>query len=181
MTTTLPAGWKPMPAVMTLEMSVAFAEAWYSKRRAIDDDDMQDAYAAMLAAAPTPPASAQDDTLARTGNTATEQNMFAAGLEAGEANAKNNAAIRAAPTSVAPGDAQDELTLAQKYEDACIFANANAQDAARWRKIVAQWRIQRVEVFDGVTISHTRSINWDDLTRQVDAALAAQVPQQGEA
>lgn len=59
--TTLPTGWKPMPAVMTLEMSVAFAETWYSKRRAIDDDDMQDAYAAMLAAAPTPPASAQDD------------------------------------------------------------------------------------------------------------------------
>ncbi len=38
------------------------------------------------------------------------------------------------PASVAPGDAQD-LTLAQKYEDACIFANANARDAARWRFI----------------------------------------------
>lgn len=37
----------------------------------------------------------QDDTLARTGNTARDQEMYAAGLEKGEENAKHNAAIRA--------------------------------------------------------------------------------------
>ncbi len=80
----------------------------------------------------------------------------------------------------AAGDALD-LTLAQKYADACIAANANARDAERWRKAVSQWRINRVEVFDGITLSNAKGINWDDLTRQIDAALAAQVPQQGEA
>lgn len=34
----------------------------------------------------------------------------------------------------AAGDALD-LTLAQKYEDACILANANARDAARYRQL----------------------------------------------
>lgn len=53
--------WKMVPATMTLDMSVAFAETWFSKVRCIDDAEMQDAYAAMLAAAPTPPASAQDE------------------------------------------------------------------------------------------------------------------------
>lgn len=38
----------------------------------------------------------------------------------------------------AAGDALD-LTLAQKYEDACILANANARDAARWRAYAAQF------------------------------------------
>lgn len=37
----------------------------------------------------------QDDTLARTGNTARDQEMYAAGIAVGEANAKHNAAIRA--------------------------------------------------------------------------------------
>lgn len=41
-----------VPRVPTDEMIVAFAEAWYSKRQAIDDPDMLDAYAAMLAVAP---------------------------------------------------------------------------------------------------------------------------------
>ncbi|MFP3746980.1 hypothetical protein SB816_28240 [Achromobacter sp. SIMBA_011] len=40
--------------------------------------------------------------------------------------------------SPAAGDAQG-LTLAQKYEDACILANANARDAARWRAYAAQF------------------------------------------
>lgn len=43
-----------VPRVPTDEMIVAFAEAWYSKRQAIDDPDMLDAYAAMIAAAPAP-------------------------------------------------------------------------------------------------------------------------------
>lgn len=37
---------------------------------------------------------APDNTLARTGNTARDQEMYAAGLEKGEENAKHNAAIR---------------------------------------------------------------------------------------
>lgn len=41
-----------VPRVPTDEMIVAFAEAWYSKRHCIDDPDMLDAYAAMLAVAP---------------------------------------------------------------------------------------------------------------------------------
>ncbi|WJN52069.1 hypothetical protein [Pseudomonas asiatica] len=41
-----------VPRVPTDEMIVAFAEAWYSKRQTIDDPDMLDAYAAMLAVAP---------------------------------------------------------------------------------------------------------------------------------
>ncbi|WP_052236186.1 hypothetical protein [Bordetella avium] len=53
----IPHGWRLVPAEMTLDMSIAFAEAWYSKRRVIDDHEMQDAYAAMLAAAPGQPAS----------------------------------------------------------------------------------------------------------------------------
>lgn len=53
--------WKLVPATMTLDMCVAFAEAWFSKVRCIDDPEMQDAYAAMLAAAPSAPGDAQDE------------------------------------------------------------------------------------------------------------------------
>ncbi|MGY6271051.1 hypothetical protein ACXIUT_15270 [Achromobacter denitrificans] len=53
--------WKLVPATMTQDMCVAFAEAWFSKVRCIDDPEMQDAYAAMLAAAPSAPGDAQDD------------------------------------------------------------------------------------------------------------------------
>lgn len=48
--------WKLVPVEPTDDMIVAFAEAWYSKRQCIDDPDMLDAYSAMLAAAPVPPA-----------------------------------------------------------------------------------------------------------------------------
>ncbi len=41
-----------VPRVLTDDMAVAFCEVWYSKRRAIDDSEMGDAYAAMLLAAP---------------------------------------------------------------------------------------------------------------------------------
>ncbi|WP_286898828.1 hypothetical protein [Achromobacter sp. UBA2119] len=47
-------------------------------------------------------------------------------------------------------------------------------DAARWRMAVGLWRIKRVEVFDGVHLSHTSGIPWADLKRQIDAALSAQ-------
>lgn len=55
-TQTVPSGWKLVPLKHTLDMSVAFAETWYTKRRCIDDDDMQDAWSAMIDAAPQPPA-----------------------------------------------------------------------------------------------------------------------------
>lgn len=51
---------------------------------------------------------APDDTLARTGNTARDQEMYVAGIRTGEENAKHNAAIRAAagwlPIESAPKD-----------------------------------------------------------------------------
>jgi len=49
-------GWKLVPVEPTDEMVVAFAEAWFSKVRPIDDCMMNDAYAAMLDAAPAAPA-----------------------------------------------------------------------------------------------------------------------------
>jgi hypothetical protein len=51
---TVPEGWKPVPVEPTDDMIVAFAEQWYSKVRCIDDCQMEDCYAAMIAAAPTP-------------------------------------------------------------------------------------------------------------------------------
>lgn len=47
-------GWKLVPTELTEDMLVAFAETWYSKRQTIDDPDMADAYADMLAVAPEP-------------------------------------------------------------------------------------------------------------------------------
>ena len=47
--------WVAVPWQITTEMVVAFADTWYRKRRAFDDPEMDDAYAAMLQAAPNPP------------------------------------------------------------------------------------------------------------------------------
>lgn len=52
----VPAGYALVPLKPTDEMVVAFAEQWYAKRQAIDDPDMAEAYADMLAVAPQPPA-----------------------------------------------------------------------------------------------------------------------------
>jgi hypothetical protein len=49
-----PDGWQLVPRKMTIEMSIAFAEVWFSRTRAVDDDDMQDAYDALLAASTQP-------------------------------------------------------------------------------------------------------------------------------
>ncbi|MGR4894987.1 hypothetical protein ACIPR8_06895 [Stenotrophomonas sp. LARHCG68] len=49
---TAPEGFVLVPEVMDLDMEVAFCEAWFSKRRCIDDPEMQDAWAAALAARP---------------------------------------------------------------------------------------------------------------------------------
>ncbi|PPY22293.1 hypothetical protein C3D69_01890 [Cronobacter sakazakii] len=48
----VPAGWKLVPIEPTIEMQIAFAEAWFSKVRCVDDCELEDAYIAMLAAAP---------------------------------------------------------------------------------------------------------------------------------
>jgi hypothetical protein len=49
-----PEGYVLVPEVPTDDMIVAFAEQWYSKVRCIDDCEMEDCYAAMIAAAPSP-------------------------------------------------------------------------------------------------------------------------------
>lgn len=51
----VPDGWKLVPMKPTDEMVIAFAEQWYSKRQVIDDPEMDDAYTALLQAAPPPP------------------------------------------------------------------------------------------------------------------------------
>lgn len=56
-----PNGWKLVPIDPTDDMIVAFAEQWYSKVRCIDDCQMEDCYAAMLAAAPAPGKHASND------------------------------------------------------------------------------------------------------------------------
>lgn len=56
----VPDGWVLVPRLPTLDMSVAFAEAFYSQRRAIDDDQIGDWWAAMLAAAPQVPQQAAE-------------------------------------------------------------------------------------------------------------------------
>lgn len=57
----IPKGYKLVPVEPTDDMIVAFAEAWYSKRQAVDDPMMEDAYRDMLAAAPTPPQTVYDE------------------------------------------------------------------------------------------------------------------------
>jgi len=46
--------WRLVPVALSEDMLLAFAETWYSKKRCIDDCEMDDAYAAMLEAAPIP-------------------------------------------------------------------------------------------------------------------------------
>ena len=55
----VPTGWKLVPVKHTLDMSIAFAETWYSERCCIDDPDMQDAWQSMIDAAPEAPAAQQ--------------------------------------------------------------------------------------------------------------------------
>lgn len=49
-----PDGWVLVPRALTEEMEIAWCEAWFSKRRPIDDPQMADCWEAMLAAAPQP-------------------------------------------------------------------------------------------------------------------------------
>lgn len=57
--------WRLVPVAPTDDMIVAFAESWYSKKQVIDDPDMLDAYAAMLAVAPDAPEDAQSARIAK--------------------------------------------------------------------------------------------------------------------
>ncbi len=52
---TLPEGFVLVPVELPVEMEVAFMETWVSKRRCVDDPEMQDAWAAALAARPEVP------------------------------------------------------------------------------------------------------------------------------
>ena len=52
----VPEGWALVPRVLPTEMDIAFCEAWFSRKRAIDDSEMQDAWDAALVAAPQPEA-----------------------------------------------------------------------------------------------------------------------------
>ncbi|WP_164086004.1 hypothetical protein [Stenotrophomonas maltophilia] len=49
---TPPEGYVLVPVELPVEMEIAFMEAWVSKRRCIDDPEMQDAWEAALAARP---------------------------------------------------------------------------------------------------------------------------------
>lgn len=53
-------GYKLVPVEATEDMQVAFLECWFSKRRGIDDD-IGDAYAELIAAAPLPAAPVQQE------------------------------------------------------------------------------------------------------------------------
>lgn len=54
----VPEGYALVPTTPNDDMVIAFAEQWYSKARPIDDCELADAYAAMLAATPVPAAPA---------------------------------------------------------------------------------------------------------------------------
>lgn len=63
----------------------------------------------------------QDDTLARTGNTARDQEMYAAGIRTGEENAKHNAAIR--------GQAITQAPQLQALADKVVISNATGNES----------------------------------------------------
>lgn len=57
--------WITVPLPLTDDMEVAFAEAWYSKRRCVDDVEMADAWAAACNAAPESPQDPRTESLQR--------------------------------------------------------------------------------------------------------------------
>lgn len=57
--------WITVPLPLTVDMEVAFAETWYSKRRCIDDVEMADAWEAACNAAPESPQDPHTESLQR--------------------------------------------------------------------------------------------------------------------
>lgn len=99
--------------------------------------------------------------------------------------------LRYLPAAPAAGDARG-LTLAQKYEDACIYANSNARDAARYRwlrdpqsdvALVLDKRTGYVpadERIPGIGGYHTYEYRaGEELDAAIDEAIAASQQQEG--
>lgn len=178
--------WKLVPVVPTEEMLIALGGmGWMVQQK-------PESYAAMLAAAPSPAATAP-------GDAQDERQAFEAWFRRNdETKDMAERAVRRSPSGAyvlmqtytaweiwqaarsrapAAGDALD-LTLAQKYEDACIAANANARDAARYR-----WLRDQTET-DGIAIV-MKDKHFDESStcaENIDKFIdAAQVPHKGDA
>jgi hypothetical protein len=126
-----------------------------------------------------------DDILASTGNTAKEQEMFFAGVEAGEANAKNNAAVRAAPAAPVSTVEQDErqafeawgLKDCEMLDDPSSMRMDIAQHCA-WEAWQARARLSAPAACDALDAARYRALHWmasdADLLQAVMKACSAQ-------
>ena len=74
----VPEDWVLVPRVLPIEMDIAFCEAWFSRSRAIDDSEMQDAWDAALAAIPSAPLTHQstDDCLTAKSHAAPDSGQY---------------------------------------------------------------------------------------------------------
>ncbi|WLW64269.1 hypothetical protein RA224_12830 [Achromobacter aegrifaciens] len=196
MTATLPAGWKLVPIEPTKEMWAAvnklddeMAAGAYDGRGA----SIEQAWNCLVDAAPTPPAATQDDTLARTGNTADHQEGWFAGVDHGRAEARASAQDDAKDEQAAfeewlertcpSGDVeavQRQWEASSDYADFHAPAAGDARDAARYRTwrdaMVAEDTEFRLTVAAALPseVGDTRpptSAEWD---AGIDAAIAAQ-------
>lgn len=119
---------------------------------AVEADDMPNCWRVTpshwmpLPAAPTPPATTQDDTLARTGNTADHQEGWYAGVDHGRAEARASAQDDAKDEQAAFEDwmertcpSGDVESVQRQWEASSDFADfhapaaGDAMDAQRWR------------------------------------------------
>lgn len=130
-------GWKLVPVEPTDEMAVAFAEAWFSKVRPIDDCMMNDAYAAMLDAAPAAPAPHANCPAPVDATEAAEREHLGC--------AHCNTGIYAAP---APAAQVDELPLAREVRATLnLIANSfhNCKGSAATMQELARDCLQRFD------------------------------------
>ncbi len=144
----------------------------------------------------------QDDTLARTGNTARDQEMYAAGIRTGEENAKHNAAIRGGLPDgwkllakktcymlMHDGDVIATLAGPESKENAAIIASMLAAPASPVSTVEQGNTAPQADVLEiaretglrsflhGVNAMEARTI----LQRFVDALPAPPVPAAGDA